>query len=212
MDIGFEQLLAQHNQEFKEAEVFDNWMPPDAEYMVSLVKLTTGTTKKDGTDIMWWNLRGRIEDVADEKLHGSEFTVGYYSSKVFGILKGAAKTLAGRDIDDLAEANAVLEASIGGVLRVEVRTSRSKKDGRDYINCYIKEVIDTTTETTSAEDVSNAVQPAPIEDTRSDVVEVPQELAVEPAAQVEEVPLPEAVVDGSDNPPLEAPLEDAPLV
>ncbi len=177
MDIEFEKALQLHNQEFKEAEVFDNWMPPDGEYMVSLVKLTTGTAKKDGTDIMWWNLRGRIEDVADEQLHGSEFTVGYYSSKVFGILKGAAKTLAGRDIDDLAEANAVLEASLGGVVRVEVRTTRSRKDGRDYTNCYIKEVIVTTTDEASAEDVSNEATAAPIEDTRTD--EVQDELALE---------------------------------
>lgn len=178
MDLNFEQLLAQHNQEFKEAEVFDTWMPPDAEYVVSLIKLTTGTNKKDGKDLLWWNLRGRIEDVADEKLHGQEFTVGYYTSKVFGILKGAAKTLAGRDIDDLAEANAVLEASLGGVVRVEVRTSRSKKDGRDYTNCYIKEVIQTTA---SAEDVSNEATPAPIEDNRTDEVQGAVQAEIEEA-------------------------------
>ena len=167
MDIGFEKLLADHNQEFQEAEVFNNWMPPDGEYIVSLVKLTTGTSKKDGADLMWWNLKGRIEDVQDENLNGQEFTVGYFTSKVFGILKGAVRVLAGQDVNDLAEANTVLEASIGSVIRAEVRTSRSQKNGQDYTNCYIKEVL-VAEDTTSAEDVSNVATPAPIEEIPAD--------------------------------------------
>ena len=164
MDLNFEQLLAQHNQEFKDAEVFNDWMPPDGEYIVSLVKLTSGASSKDGKDLIWWNLKGRIEDVQDEKLNGEEFTVGYYTSKVFGILKGAIKVLAGREISDLAEAHTILEASIGLVIRAKVRTSRSRKDGKDYTNCYILEVINTTTEA-SAEEMPATVAPdlAPVE-------------------------------------------------
>ena len=162
MDLNFEQMLAQHNQEYKDAEVYNDWMPDDAEYIVSLIKLSKGSSTKDGVDVMWWNLKGRIEDVQDAKLNGKEFTVGYYTSKVFGILKGAVNVLAGVETDDLAEADGILEASIGAVLRVKVRTSRSKKDGKDYTNCYILEVINTTTEA-SAEDVSNVTNPAPVE-------------------------------------------------
>jgi len=199
MDLNFEQMLAQHNQEFKEAEVYSNWMPPDGEYIVSLTKLTHDTTTKDGTDLIWWNLKGRIEDVQDEKLNGQEFTVGYYTSKVFGILKGAVNVLAGKEISDLSEAHAFLEAAVGLVTRVEVRTSRSQKNGKDYTNCYIKEVINTTTET-SAEPVTNETYtdadqtpveaPATIGDAPDSGIpaeapaEVPVEVTAEGAVQV----------------------------
>lgn len=176
MDLSFEQLLAEHNQAFKESEVYSDWMPDDGEYIATILKLAKGKTTKDGVTSAWWRLTGRIEDVQDEKLNGKEFSVGYYTSKAYGILKGAARVLSGNaELDDLGEAHAVLEASPGSVLRVRIRTSRSKKDGKDYTNCYILEVIDTTTET-SAEDVSNATDPAPIE--------APVEVDVAPEAMI----------------------------
>lgn len=144
MNMNFEQLLAEHNQSFKESEVYSDWMPDDGEYIATILKLAKGSATKDGVNTVWWRLTGRIEDVQDEKLNGREFTVGYYTSKAFGILKGAVNVLSGESIDDLAQAHAILEAAIGLVLRVKVRTSRSKKDGKDYTNCYILEVINTT--------------------------------------------------------------------
>ena len=164
MDLNFEQLLAQHNQEFKEAEVFSNWMPDDGEYIVSIVKFDKGISTKDGDSLGWWKLTGRIEDVQDEKLNGREFPVGYYTSKAYGILKGAARVLSGNsELNDLGEAHAILEASPGSVLRVKVRTSISKKNNKEYTNCFILEVINTTTET-SAEEVSTDAVPATIGD------------------------------------------------
>ena len=166
MDLNFEQMLAQHNQDYKESEVYSDWMPDDGEYIVSLIKLANGTSTKDGKDLVWWRLTGRIEDVQDEKINGREFSVGYYTSKAFGILKGAVNVLSGQSIDDLSQAHAVLEAAIGLVIRAKVRTSRSKKDSKDYTNCYILEVINTTTET-SAEEISNTVAPGsetPVDD------------------------------------------------
>jgi hypothetical protein len=160
MDLGFEQLLAEHQQEFKDADVFSNWMPRDGIYeVVSITKFESGRKSKDGTDVAWWKLTGQVEDVVSE-YNGKEFTVGFYRSSAYGILKGAARVLSDNpQLEDLKEAHVILEASVGKVIRVEVRTSRSKKDGKDYTNCYILEVIHTTTET-SAEDVSNAETPA----------------------------------------------------
>ncbi len=153
MDLNFEQLLAEHNAAFKEAEVFSNWMPDDGDYIVSVVKFDKGISAKDGDSLAWWKLTGRIEDVQDEKLNGKEFPVGYFTSRAYGILKGAARILSGNSkLDDLGEAHAILEASPGSVLRVKVRTSISKKNGNEYTNCFILEVINTTTEA-SAEEV-----------------------------------------------------------
>ena len=162
MDLNFEQLLANHNQNYKDAEVFNNWMPPDNEYIASLVKLDTGSSTKDGVDLLWWKLVGRIEDVQDEKLNGKEFTVAFLTSKAYGMLKGVVKDLTGDLINDLSEAHIVLQESIGKIVRVKVLTGFSEKYKRDFTNCYIQEVLDTTVET-SAEDVSNATTPAPVE-------------------------------------------------
>lgn len=185
MDLNFEQLLATHNQKFKEAEVYSNWMPPDAEYIVSFIKLDRGTFAKDGDSLPWWRLTGRIEDIQDEALNGKEFTVGYYTSQTFGLLKGAVQTLSGEPVDDLAKADAILDATVGLVGRVKVETTTSKKNGKDYTNCYIQEVIDTTSAGAPSEGVAAddgalvpedaVVDEVPAQPTLADVPAVPAE-------------------------------------
>ncbi len=178
MDLNFEQLLAEHNQSFQEAEVYSNWMPDDGEYIVSIVKFDKGISAKDGDSLAWWKLTGRIEDVQDEKLNGKEFPVGYYTSRAYGILKGAARVLSGNsDLNDLGEAHIILAASPGSVLRVKVRTSISKKNNKEYTNCFILEVINTTTES-SAEAVPvdapvTADAPAPVDAASATIGDAP---------------------------------------
>ncbi len=189
MDLGFEQLLAEHNQNYKEAEVFSSWMPPDGEYITSLVKLNKGTSKKDGTDLLWWKLVGRIEDVQDEKLNGKEFTVGFYTSKAYGMLKGAIKDLTGDLIQDLKEAHTILEASIGKIIRVKVNTAFSDKYKKDFTNCYIQEVIDTTVETSAVEPAGSDILPDGITEAPAEVpVEVPAEAPPEPPVSADDIP------------------------
>jgi len=152
MDLGFEQLLAEHQQDFKEAEVFSNWMPPDGDYIVSLTKFDYGQKVKDGAKTAWYKLTGRIEDVQDEKLNGKEFLVNFYRSSAYGILKGDARIISGDSLlDNLKEAVDILEASPGTVLRVKVSTAFSDKYKKDFTNCYIQEVINTTTEASAEE-------------------------------------------------------------
>jgi len=145
MDLGFEQMLAAHNQDFKEAEVFDNWMPPVGDYIVSIIKLDCGQGSKNDPDLGWWKLTCRIEDVQDAELNGKEFTV-FYSTKALGILKGTARVISGNgSLNDLTEAHAALEAAVGQVARVEILTTTAK-NGKDYKNCYFREIINTTVE------------------------------------------------------------------
>ena len=162
MDLAFEQLLAEHNQAFKESEVYSNWMPPDGEYIASLVKFDAGEKEKDGVRTAWYKLIGKIEvePTVDplreiQKLKGKEFLVNFYRSSAYGILKGDARMLSGNPlVEDLKEAYEILEASIGLVVRVKIITSFSDKYKKDFTNCYIQEVIDTTT-STPAEAVEN---------------------------------------------------------
>ena len=75
------------------------------------------------------------------------------------------------------------------VIRAKVSTSFSDKYKKDFTNCYIQEVINTTTET-SAEDVSNATTPAPV------------------VVQVAPIAEPVAIGDAVDSGvPVEAPVE-----
>ena len=178
MDLNFEQMLSEHNQAFKEAEVYSNWMPPDGEYIASLVKFDAGEKEKDEVRTAWYKLTGRIEDVQDEKLNGKEFLVNFYRSSAYGIMKGDARILSGNPLlDDLKEAYEALEASVGSVVRVKIITSFSDKYKKDFTNCYIQEVINTTTET-SAGDIPNeaGLDEAP--------AEVPVDVAGEPLVQV----------------------------
>ena len=154
-------MLAEHNQTFKDAEVYSNWMPPDGEYIASLVKFDAGEKEKDGVKTAWYKLTGRIEDVQDEKLNGKEFLVNFYRSSAYGIMKGDARMLSGNPLlDDLKEAYKALEASVGSVVRVKIVTSFSDTYKKDFTNCYIQEVINTTTEI-SAEPADEAPAEVP---------------------------------------------------
>lgn len=151
-DIGFEQMLAQFNQDFKDAQEFSDWMPPDGEYYFSVVKVDKGTKVDDSGGMGWWKLTCRIEKPEDADLNGKEFNGGFYSTKNLGILKATARTLnGGVQIDSLAEADSVLTKSVGLVLLGTIVTTISKKNGQEYTNCRIKEVIPVTATETPTE-------------------------------------------------------------
>lgn len=150
-DPLFEQILAQHENEYKDAEDFGGkWMPPDTAkddpgYIVSIVRVKTGTfTKKDRGEVRAI-LTGRIEDPANENLNGKEFTLGFFTTEPtkIGFSKGAATALNGGVTPATKpEAFKILETSLGKVVRVKVK-STTKEDGTMYTNAYIQELIAT---------------------------------------------------------------------
>ena len=138
-DLNFEALLAEHNAAFKDAREYSDWMPPDDKYIVTIIKCDKGVFEGNQG---WWKLTARVEKREDGKLNGQEFSAGFYSTKQMGILKQTARVLNnGVTIDSLAQANDVMTKSVGLILNVEVITTTSKKDGREYTNCRMKEVI-----------------------------------------------------------------------
>ncbi len=144
-DISFEALLAAHNQEYADAEVFSQWQPPPGEYVVIVEKLDTGVTaQEEAEDMMWWSLRCMIVD--EGSLFQKKFSI-FSSSKALGIFKGLVEALNGGEPVEggLVEAHAVMEGAVGSALRIESTSSFSKKDKRDYINIAILEVLQTET-------------------------------------------------------------------
>lgn len=144
-DLLFEQMLAEYNQGYAEAEEFSGWMPDDGNYIVTIVKVTKGVAEKSNTKLGWWKFTARIEDVANAKTHGQEFTLKFCNTKALGVLKGFARALnEGVVVSNLAEADKVFEHAEGKILDIKILTSTSKKDGKDYKNCYIQKVVDTS--------------------------------------------------------------------
>jgi hypothetical protein len=114
-------------------------MPPDDRYTIPIVKCDKGVFEGNQG---WWKLTGRIEKLEDGTLNGKTFSAGFYSTKQLGILKQTARVLNnGTAVDSLAQADDVMTKSVGTILDSEVFTTTSKKDGREYTNCRLKEVI-----------------------------------------------------------------------
>ena len=162
--MDFERMLAQYHENLKtqydDAEEFSDWMPDDGEYITIVTSLKKGAKVISGQEkpMIWWRLVGQIDDVANEAIHGREYLINFYKSTVWGIVKSHARALnMGKAVNSQEEADAVFEAAVGKILRVEVYTSTSQKDGKDYTNCRIKEVIDAP-EATSADELPVATE------------------------------------------------------
>ena len=141
-DSNFEALLASHNQEYANAEVFSQWMPPEGEHIISVEKLDRDVTpQEDGSDMLWWSLRCRIE--GEGALVGRRFSI-FSSSKAYGIFKGIVEALnGGEPVDGIAAANVVMEDAVGKVLRIESTETYSKKAKRNFTNIAILEILKT---------------------------------------------------------------------
>jgi len=139
-DINFEQLLAAHNQAYVDAEEYNDWMPDDGEYTVSVIKVSKGASERDGKEQLWWRPTASILGGEDPATIGKEFVLGFYTSTVPGILKGQVKVLNGGTVPgSLTDASAVIENSVGMILRVKVVTN-----DKGYKNAYIQEVVPVT--------------------------------------------------------------------
>lgn len=153
-DLNFEQMLASYNQNYKEAEEFSDWMPPDGDYLCIFQAPKKGISEKKTPAMLWWKLTAVIEDPSNADVHGKEFQVGFYNSNAFGILKSATRSLnKGEPVSNLAEADKVLSGVEGVVAKVKVTTT-VKDENTTYRNCYIQEVI-------SAEETTDPSETAP---------------------------------------------------
>jgi len=172
-DLMFEQLLAEHNDAFKKAEVFgEDWMPPFDTYYVTILHVKEGIKDKDGKTFGWFKPVGRIEKPEDEQLNGKEFPLGFFNTNALGFLKGFAKGLkGGEEPTDLREAIETIKNSPNLVLLVKVAPSTGK-DGKEYTNCYVQEVVATNTNEAAEADAPPQVDPnaPPQEETAGDPV------------------------------------------
>ena len=143
MNAVFDAILGEAAEEFTQAEVYSNWMPPDGDYTVLLTEAKNGVKVDENNRFAWVRLTGRILDDHNPELNEKEFSVGYFTTKVPGIMKGAVSILAGKVITNLKEAITILTRSNGTVVVVNVFTKPSKKNNQEYTNCNIQRVVST---------------------------------------------------------------------
>jgi len=159
-DLAFEAALAAHNEEYAAAEEFgEDWYPDDETYIVVLTDIKKGSKAVESSDkpLIWWRLICRIDDVANAKVHGREFPITL-NSNLWGKVKSISRPLNnGQVATSPEEADAIFERNRLSVLKTEVFTTVSKKNGREYKNVAVKEVINTT----SAEPVDPTPEPNP---------------------------------------------------
>jgi hypothetical protein len=139
-DAGFEQLLADQNKGFQDAEAFDNWMPSDGQYtmIIKTVKSIVLSDKTTGKKDAGWRFSLIVVNPADPSMHNRECS-SLFTMKVPGILKSLAIILSSGAVNantGLAEANTIFLGSQGKAVLVEVSTN-----AKGYKNLKIVEII-----------------------------------------------------------------------
>ncbi len=147
MTLGtdMQNILAQVAEEFANAEVYNQWMPPDGTYTALITAYNDGVSTKGNNPVAWWKLDGRLLVPGDEELDEKEFTLGFYRSSAVGFLKQAMAVLDGQKVDDIRRAEPILSAAVGYVVTIKKSTTvRSEaKGGGEFPNVTILEVIQT---------------------------------------------------------------------
>ena len=139
MNQAFQEIA----DEYASAEVFNTWMPPDGTYTVLLSDFHDGITEPPNR-FGWARLTGTIVDDTNPEVSGKEFTVGYYTTKAPGVMKGDVAVLNGSKLNDVCASFGVLASSVGKVVIVEVFTRLNRKTNQSFTNCRIQSVVEET--------------------------------------------------------------------
>ena len=143
MSTDMQEVLAEIAEEFAQAEVFNQWMPPDGTYTALITAYNDGVSTKGNNRYAWWKLDGRLLVEGDQELDGKDFTAGFYRSTAVGFLKQAMSVFAGRKIDDIRQVQPILSGAVDCVVTLKKTTTvRSEaKGGGEFPNVTILEVI-----------------------------------------------------------------------
>lgn len=132
-------ILEEIAEEFSQAEVFNEWMPPDGDYTVLITGYADGVSVKGNKKYAWWRQDGRLLVPGDPSLDEKDFTLGFYRSTAIGFLKQAMAVIAGRKIDDVRQAQPLLAGAVGWI--INIRKSTTSKDGVEYPRVKILNVV-----------------------------------------------------------------------
>ncbi len=145
-DLNFEKLLGEYSAAFAEAETFDDWMPPEGEYITLVGKVKRGTYTKDSIEVPFWRIGGQIQDPAMPEIDQKEYSLGYFTPSSFRGMKTFVNAVTGEQINSLAEADKALDATEGLMIKTHVIETYSEKHKRNFVNVKVLDVLPTYTD------------------------------------------------------------------
>ena len=138
---SFDELLDMANASYAESTTYSDWMPPVGKYLATVDQVRSG--QKDGSP--WWSVTAKLvsglDNESGESLEGKVFSLGFFGSKNFGMMKSLIKRLTGSEVNDLRTAHQMLTGAVGTVIEVTVKES---KDGQ-YTNAFVDKVVEGST-------------------------------------------------------------------
>jgi hypothetical protein len=131
-------MLAAHNQEYKDAKEFSDWMPDDGDYVLLIGACEKGISNKNDQQLLWWKHTAQVVAGDNyEQFADRDFTSMFCSSRNFSIAKSQAKILNGGTAPaNIEELNAVFEGAEGKLVKAQIKTS-----DKGYTNCYYRELV-----------------------------------------------------------------------
>lgn len=151
-DLNFENMLAGLAEDYRKAEPMDNFMPDDGEYTVILSDLAKGVKVKAGeAPLIWISVKAKLLAAEDPNIDQKTMSLGFFSSKTLGMLKGFVQALIPSsitpdspefiDVNDLSQCIALIQRKVdaGTLLTIKVATSK-----KGYKNASITGLVDNT--------------------------------------------------------------------
>ena len=142
-DLNFEKLLGEHSAAFSEAEAFDDWMPPEGEYITLVGKVKRGSYTKESIEVPFWRICGQIQDPAMPEIDQKEYSLGYFTPSSFRGMKTFINAVTGEQINGLAEADKALDSIEGLMIKTHVVETYSEKHKRYFVNVKVLDVLPT---------------------------------------------------------------------
>jgi len=128
---AMQNYAARQAQEYADAEIFNNWMPPDGPHVAYISAYKEGESKKGA----WQSLTLKCLD-PDPELQDKEFAMWFREGAPQGILKAAVSVLAEEKVDVLSSGLKMLKQSVGMTINVTVATNE-----KGFKNVRIVDVI-----------------------------------------------------------------------
>jgi len=149
--MEFISALATYQEEFDQAEVFDNWYPPDNNYTVSITGIKKGVTEKDGEPFVWWKIMA-VAHADDPEVNNRDFQMAFFSRRTFGMMKGFVHQITqNTEKRSIAEYDRDLEKSVGTICEVRVHREKSTKTGKMFTAVDLVKVLNKPGDEKSAE-------------------------------------------------------------
>ena len=127
---NIEALLAEHEEEWKNAKEFDNWMPPAGNEYHAVVGATELFQGKEGSDL-YIKTSGELlsESVPfAPELAGRTFCMGFWGPKTFGRLKSLCRQLSGQPFNGTLKQAAMFLMDLEGIhIQIKVTEVRGKR-------------------------------------------------------------------------------------